>query len=117
MENPSAARFPTTQWSRIARAGGQADAAARAALEGLCRDYWFPLYAFVRRRGSSPHEAEDIVQGLLADLLERGDLAGLDRSKGRFRAFLRAACEHHMANRRDHDRAEKRGGRANHRVD
>lgn len=110
MENHSAARFPTTHWSRIARAGGQADSEARAALEGLCRDYWFPLYAFARRRGSSPHEAEDIVQGLLADLLERGDLTGLDHSKGRFRAFLRAACEHHMANRRDHDRAAKRGG-------
>lgn len=110
MENHSAARFPTTQWSRIARVGGQAEADARTALEGLCRDYWFPLYTFARRRGSSPHEAEDIVQGLLADLLERGDLEGLDRSKGRFRAFLRAACEHYMANRRDHDRAAKRGG-------
>jgi RNA polymerase sigma factor (sigma-70 family) len=111
LENHSAAQFPTTRWSRIARAGGQADVAARAALEELCRDYWFALYAFARRRGSSPHEAEDIVQGLIVDLLERGDLAGLDRSKGRFRAFLRSACEHHMANRRDHDRAAKRGGK------
>jgi RNA polymerase sigma factor (sigma-70 family) len=109
-ENQSAARFPTTQWSRIARAGRPADPEARAALEELCRDYWFPLYAFARRRGSSPHEAEDIVQGFLSDLLERGDLTGLDRSKGRFRAFLRAACEHYLANRRDHDRAAKRGG-------
>jgi len=91
-------------------AGNPADPAARDALEGLCRDYWFPLYAFARRNGHSPHEAEDIVQGFLADLLERGDLASLDRSKGRFRAFLRAACEHYLANRRDHDRAAKRGG-------
>lgn len=74
-ENHPATRFPTTHGRRIARAGGQADAAARAALEGLCRDYWFPLYAFARRRGSSPHEAEDVVQGFLADLPERGALA------------------------------------------
>jgi DNA-directed RNA polymerase specialized sigma24 family protein len=110
-ETHSAARFPTTRWSRIARAGRPDDTAARAALEGLCRDYWFPLYAFARHRGLAPHEAEDIVQGFLADLLERGDLAGLDRSRGRFRAFLRAACEHYLANRRDHDLAEKRGGK------
>jgi len=103
-------RFPTTHWSRVNAAGNPADPAARAALEDLCRDYWFPLYAFARRRGHSSHEAEDIVQGFLADLLERGDLASLDRSKGRFRAFLRAACEHHLANRSDHDRAAKRGG-------
>ncbi len=108
-ENPSAARFPTTHWSRVTRAGGLPDSEARAALEGLCRDYWFPLYAFARHRGLTPHEAEDLGQGFLADLLERGDLADVDRSKGRFRAFLRAACEHYLANRRDHDRAAKRG--------
>jgi DNA-directed RNA polymerase specialized sigma24 family protein len=105
-----AARFPTTRWSRIIRAGDPADPVAQAALEDLCRDYWFPLYAFVRRHGVSHDEAEDIVQGFLADLLERGDLLNLDQSKGRFRAFLRAACEHYLANRRDHDRAAKRGG-------
>jgi len=64
---------------------------------------------FTRRRRHSPHDAEDIVQGFLANLLERGDLADLDRSEGRFRAFLRSACEHYLANRRDHDRAAKRG--------
>jgi DNA-directed RNA polymerase specialized sigma24 family protein len=105
-----AARFPTTRWSRIIRAGDPADPVARTALEDLCRDYWFPLYAFVRRHGVSADDAEDIVQGFLADLLERGDLFFLDQSKGRFRAFLRAACEHYLANRRDHDRAAKRGG-------
>jgi DNA-directed RNA polymerase specialized sigma24 family protein len=104
------ARFPTTRWSRVIRAGDPADPGGRAALEELCRDYWFPLYVFVRRHGLSVDEAEDIVQGFLADLLERGDLANLDESKGRFRSFLRAACEHYLANRRDHDRAAKRGG-------
>ncbi len=83
-----AARFPTTRWSRVVRALDPADPGARAALEDLCRDYWFPLYAFARRRELSPSEAEDLVQGFLADLLERGDLAGVDRSKGRFRSFL-----------------------------
>jgi DNA-directed RNA polymerase specialized sigma24 family protein len=111
MSEPSpASRFPTTCWSRVVAAGDAADPAARAALEGLCRDYWFPLYAFVRRRDHPPDAAEDLVQGFLADLLERGDLAGLDRSEGRFRSFLRASCAHYLANRRDHDRAQKRGG-------
>lgn len=105
-----AARFPTTQWSRVAAAIDPVDPEARAALEDLCRDYWFPLYAFVRSRGESPHDAEDIVQGFLADLLRRGDLASLDPSKGRFRSFLRAACEHYLANQREHDRAAMRGG-------
>jgi RNA polymerase sigma factor (sigma-70 family) len=105
-----AARFPTTRWSRVIRASDSADPGARTALEELCRDYWFPLYAFVRRHGLSPHEAEDIVQGFLADLIERGHMASMDQSKGRFRSFLRAACEHYLANRRDHDRAAKRGG-------
>jgi DNA-directed RNA polymerase specialized sigma24 family protein len=109
-EDPVAARYPTTRWSRVIRAGDSADPSARPALEELCRDYWFPLYAFVRRHGLSRHEAEDIVQGLLADLIERGDMASMDQSKGRFRSFLRAACEHYLANRRDHDWAAKRGG-------
>jgi RNA polymerase sigma-70 factor (ECF subfamily) len=102
--------FPTTEWSRIVRAGGACDSAAHAALEGLCRDYWFPLYALARRRGLPPAEAEDAVQGLLADLLERSALSALDQSKGRFRAFLRTAFDHYLSNRRDHDRAARRGG-------
>jgi RNA polymerase sigma-70 factor (ECF subfamily) len=105
-----AARFSTTRWSRIGRAGDPADPGARAELEGLCRDYWFPLYAFIRARGHSSHEAEDLVQGFFADLLERAELARLDQSKGRFRAFLLAACDHYLSNCRDHARAVKRGG-------
>ena len=105
-----AARLPTTRWSRVIRASDSADPGARTALEELCRDYWFPLYAFVRRHGLSPDEGEDIVQGLFADLIERGDMASMDQSKGRFRSFLRAACEHYLANRRDHVRPAKRGG-------
>ena len=105
-----APRFPTTRWSRIVQSRDPEDPGARSALEELCRDYWFPLYAFVRRHGLSHEDAEDIVQGFLADPLERGDLASTDSSKAQFRAFLRAACEHYLANRRDHDLAVKRGG-------
>ncbi len=109
-ERPTAARFPTTYWSRVAAATSRGDPEARAALEELYRDYWFPLYAFARRRFQSPHEAEDTVQGFLADLLERNSLTELDRSKRRFRAFLRAACDHYLSNLRDHDQAAERGG-------
>ena len=73
-EVSSAARFPTTCWSRILAAGDPDAPEARAALEGLCRDYWYPLYAFVRRKGHDPETAQDLVQGLFAGLLERDDL-------------------------------------------
>jgi RNA polymerase sigma-70 factor (ECF subfamily) len=108
--DPTAGRFPTTHWSQIAQVGHAVAPESRAALEGLCRDYWFPLYAFVRRKGHPPEDAEDVVQGLFAALLERGDLAGLDCSRGRFRSFLMAACTHYLANCRASDRAVKRGG-------
>ncbi len=107
---PDSDRFPTTCWSRVAHAGDPSDPEARAALEGLCRDYWYPLYAFVRRRGFGPDDACDLVQSFLADLLERRDLARADRERGRFRSFLRAACAHFLAHQREYDRALKRGG-------
>jgi DNA-directed RNA polymerase specialized sigma24 family protein len=109
-DSPPADRFPTTRWSRVVSAGDPADPGARVALEGLCRDYWYPLYSFARSRGLDPDDSADIVQGFLADLIERGDLAVVDRDRGRFRTFLRAACGHYMAHRREHDRALKRGG-------
>ena len=104
------ARFPTTQWSRVIRAGDPADHDGRVALEGLCEDYWYPIYAFVRRRGLDRDEASDLVQGLFADLIERGDFARADPARGRFRSFLRASCEHYLAHHREHGRALKRGG-------
>jgi RNA polymerase sigma-70 factor (ECF subfamily) len=106
---PSAARFPTTHWSRVA-AAAQATPEARTALSELCAIYWYPLYAFVRRKGHDPEAARDLVQGFFADLLERGDLVAVDRSRGRLRSFLMAACTHYLANRHDQDRALKRGG-------
>jgi DNA-directed RNA polymerase specialized sigma24 family protein len=104
------AHFPTTCWSRVAHASDPSDPEASIALEGLCRDYWYPLYAFVRRRGFSPDDAGDLVQGFLTDLLERRDLADADRERGRFRSFLRTACAHYLAHQRERDQALKRGG-------
>ena len=80
-----------------------------AALAALCAAYWYPLYAFVRRREHDPHSAEDIVQGFFALLLEKDGLTSVDRTKGRFRSFLVAACSHYLANRRDYERTKKRG--------
>ena len=104
------AGFPTTQWSRVLCAGAADDAAAREALERLCHDYWYPLYAFARRRELDPETAGDLVQGFLADLIERRDLSKADPARGRFRAFLRTACSNYLARTREHDRAIKRGG-------
>lgn len=102
--------FHTTHWSLVLRAGGPEDAAAREALASLCQSYWYPLYAFARRRGAGAEEAEDAVQGFFARLIEKGDLRAVTPSKGRFRAFLLAALQHHLANQRDHEAALKRGG-------
>jgi DNA-directed RNA polymerase specialized sigma24 family protein len=107
---PSNAQFPTTHWSEVVAAGDPAEPAARAALADLCGRYWYPLYAFIRRRGHDPASAEDLVQGFFAALLEKEVLSSVDRAKGNFRSFLMAACCHFLANRRDHDRALKRGG-------
>jgi RNA polymerase sigma factor (sigma-70 family) len=108
----SPASFPTTQWSRIltARDGDPAASEARGALAELCRAYWYPLYAFIRRRGHGSENARDLTQEFFVRLIEADFLAGVDRAKGRFRAFLLAACTHFLANQRDFARARKRGG-------
>jgi RNA polymerase sigma-70 factor (ECF subfamily) len=105
-----AERFQTTRWGLILAARGGHATEARAALASLCGSYWYPLYAFVRRKGHDPETARDLVQGFFARLLEKGDLASVDRQKGKFRSFLMAACAHYLANQSDHDRAQKRGG-------
>ena len=98
-ETQSPARFPTTLWSRVIRAGDPSDQEGQVALELLCKDYWYPLYVFVRRKGLDHDEASDLVQGLFADLIERRDFSKADPARGRFRSFLRTACEHFLANR------------------
>jgi RNA polymerase sigma-70 factor (ECF subfamily) len=84
---------------------------AAVAMERLCRIYWRPLYAFVRRRGYEVHDAQDLTQGFFARFLEKDFLESVDRSKGRFRSFLLAALEHFLAKEWRRARAEKRGGK------
>jgi DNA-directed RNA polymerase specialized sigma24 family protein len=102
------ARFHTTRWSLVTRAAG-APGEARRALDELCEAYWYPLYAYLRRKGETEDDARDLVQGFLADLLERGRL-GADPARGRFRSYLLGALVHHASNTRRRARADKRGG-------
>ena len=102
--------FQTTRWSTVLKARDNERTDGRAALAALCAAYWYPLYAFVRRKGHDALAAEDLVQGFFARLLEKGALAAVEQSKGKFRSFLMASCAHYLANQADHDRARKRGG-------
>jgi RNA polymerase sigma-70 factor (ECF subfamily) len=108
----NAGRFPPTRWSLVVAAGDRASSEGREALEALCRACWTPLYAFARRSGSSPADAQDLVQGFFATVLEKGSLAAADPERGRFRTFLIAAFRHHASHERERGRALKRGGGA-----
>jgi RNA polymerase sigma factor (sigma-70 family) len=109
--SPSARMFATTRWSAVLAAGTPGSPRTLEALDQLCRIYWFPLYAWVRRQSHSPHDAEDLIQGFFARLIGKGDLADVDPRLGRFRSFLLASLKHYLANERDRQRAWKRGGR------
>jgi RNA polymerase sigma-70 factor (ECF subfamily) len=109
-ESHPPARFPTTHWSRVARAGGPPTPEASAALAELCCAYWYPIYALIRRKGYEADAALDLTQDYFARLLEKGTVAAADPVKGRFRVFLLADCSFFLADRRDRDRALKRGG-------
>ena len=102
--------FLTTHWSVVLTAGSKDTTRAQAALEKLCRAYWYPLYAYVRRRGHSVEDAQDLTQEFFARVLERHWLARADQAKGRFRTFLLTAMERFLANEWDKVRALKRGG-------
>ena len=109
---PVAARgFATTRWSLIVAARGPDAPLAHEALSHLCEAYWYPLYAYIRRRGYSADDAHDLTQEFFARLLERDFFGAADPAKGRFRAFLLASCKHFLANEHDHAVAQKRGGR------
>jgi RNA polymerase sigma-70 factor (ECF subfamily) len=105
-----AARFATTHWSVVLAAGRTEQAAAAAALERLCQEYWFPVYAFIRRKGHDAHQAEDLTQGFFARLLEKNWLESADPVRGRFRTFLLTAVSRFLANEHDRECAFKRGG-------
>jgi RNA polymerase sigma factor (sigma-70 family) len=114
MENPSAPRqFATTHWSLVsaARLDEESQSRARKALEELCRAYWYPLYAFVRSRGSSAVDAQDLTQAFFARIIETGGLASADRERGRFRSYLLGAMKHFLANEWHRVQTQKRGGR------
>jgi RNA polymerase sigma-70 factor (ECF subfamily) len=102
--------FATTQWSVVLKAGGEPSSSAAAALEKLCRTYWFPLYAFVRREGLGEEDAKDLTQQFFTRLMERNDLRAMDARRGKFRTFLLTALTHFLANERDRAHAIKRGG-------
>lgn len=111
-EPPPRPAFVTTHWSVVLRAGRSDTTRARDALAKLCQTYWFPLYAYVRRRGHSPEDAQDLTQEFFARLLEKNWVADADQNKGRFRSFLLSAMNHFLADEWDKARAQKRGGGA-----
>ncbi len=102
--------FPTTRWSRVVTASRGDAAEAREALSGLCREYWYPIYAYIRHRRYTPEQARDLTQDFFAYVLERDVFAKADPARGRFRAFLRTVCARQLADRRDQEKAAKRGG-------
>jgi RNA polymerase sigma-70 factor (ECF subfamily) len=106
--------FLTTHWSVVLTARSSDTPRAQVALERLCRAYWYPLYAYVRRRGHSVEDAQDLTQEFFARVLEHHWLARADQAKGRFRTFLLTAMERFLANEWDKVRALKRGGGQSH---
>src|SRR5688572_29430102 len=94
--------FETTVWSLVEEANGSSEA-SEVDLNKLCQSYWFPLYAFIRRRGYPPAEAEDLTQGFLAAFLQRHSLASADRTKGRLRSLLLASLRHYLSNERERE--------------
>jgi DNA-directed RNA polymerase specialized sigma24 family protein len=112
-------RFATTHWSMVVSAGGHRggggvarSSEASRALAMLCENYWFPLYAFVRRAGYSAEDAQDLTQDFFAALLAKNGLAAADRRWGRFRSYLLGAMKHFLAKQRRRQRTQKRGGQS-----
>jgi len=103
-------RFHTTSWSLVVAAAKLSEESADAALAKLCQLYWYPIYAFVRRRGYSQEDAKDLTQEFFSRVLEKNYLEDADPSRGRFRSFLLAAVRHFLANEWNRQRAQKRGG-------
>jgi len=104
------AKFVTTHWSVVLAAGRTESTRTQNALARLCQTYWYPLYAYVRRRGHSAHDAQDLTQEFFAHLLERHTLAIADPNRGRFRSFLLSTLNHFLSHEWEKVRAQKRGG-------
>ena len=108
-DNGGRSRFATTQWSLVL-AAAKSGSTDGEALARLCSLYWYPVFAFIRRRGHSADEAQDLTQGFFTRLLEKRELGHANQERGRFRSFLLTACCHFIANEGDRMRAIKRGG-------
>lgn len=107
---PEGGRFVTTKWTLVGTAGDRSDTQAREALSALCQIYWPPLYSYLRRHGHNREEAEDLVQGFFARLLERRDVRTADPARGRFRSFLLTALKRYAINEHHRAISVKRGG-------
>jgi RNA polymerase sigma factor (sigma-70 family) len=105
-------RFHTTRWSVVLLSAQSQAAGCQEAFAELCRLYWYPLYGFIRHRGYSPEDAQDLAQGFFLHLIERKTLSRVDRSKGKFRSFLLASLQNYLSNEAERARCLKRGGKA-----
>ncbi len=106
-------QFGTTHWSVVLAAGGHPTSSTSAALEQLCRTYWYPLYAYIRRQGYEAHDAQDLTQAFFEELLEKSSFNNACREKGRFRSWLLGALNHFLVNEWQRGQTWKRGGRVN----
>jgi RNA polymerase sigma-70 factor (ECF subfamily) len=107
---PPSPVFATTHWSVVLTAGEEHSPQVEAALTRLCQTYWLPVYAFVRKRGHSPEQTQDLTQAFFANFLEKQHVAKADRERGRFRSFLMTSVENFLRNENDRAQAQKRGG-------
>src|ERR1700675_377963 len=107
---PGRSRFPTTRWNLVVAAGDAHGKAARFALFSLCENYWYPLYAYLRRRGYPADRAQDLTQDFFLRVLEGRYLDRADPEKGRFRSFLLTSLKFFVADEEDRQRTSKRGG-------
>jgi RNA polymerase sigma-70 factor (ECF subfamily) len=105
-----AGQFHTTRWTLVMASARDQSQTGRAALAALCQVYWYPLYAFARRRGHSPHDSQDLTQGFFLHLLEHRALSGVDRLKGKFRSFLLACFQNYLSAETRRAHRLKRGG-------
>ena len=110
-DSPATSRgFHTTHWTVVLAAREKNGSVAREALASLCSTYWYPLYAFIRRQGSTPHEAEDLTQEFFLRFLERHALGSVQPAAGKFRSFLLACLKNFLANEHERAHAQRRGG-------
>jgi RNA polymerase sigma-70 factor (ECF subfamily) len=109
-DRSSPGHFPSTHWSRVLAAGNPDAPEAFEALANLCQSYWYPIYAYVRRKGHTPEQAQDLTQDFFTYVLERDLVAKADPERGRFRGFLRTVCARVLSTERERATARKRGG-------